>query len=97
MGRRGGRVLVYLSKDQRVSEIQSLYPAAYYVAVDDRPSLLAALKQSWGERVTAIWPRQGHYAHEIDEADGRAIADITVEQIGTLAEYDLGQFIPAHT
>ncbi len=89
-----GRVLIYLSKDERVSEIQTLYPARHYVAVDDKPALLAALKESWGERVTTVWPRQGHYAHELDESRGRALADITVEQIGALAEYELTQFLP---
>jgi hypothetical protein len=30
--------------------------------VDDKLRILAAMKRIWGDRLTTVWPRQGHYA-----------------------------------
>ena len=32
--------------------------------VDDKLRLLAAVKGAWGPRVTTVFVRQGHYAHD---------------------------------
>ena len=39
-------------------------PQEHYVVVDDKLRLLAAIKNIWGERVTTVWVKQGHYASE---------------------------------
>jgi len=32
--------------------------------VDDKPRILAAVKDAWGDHVTTILPRQGKYARD---------------------------------
>ncbi len=54
--------------------------------MDDKPRILAAVKEAWGERVTTIFPRQGQYAHD---AKAYRPADLTVERIGDLLTHDL--------
>ena len=54
--------------------------------VDDKLRILAAMKEAWGERVTTVFPRQGHYAHDPRARRGYPPADITVERIGDLLE-----------
>jgi len=84
-----GRVLIYIHKEQMLDAVLRRYPAEHYVMVDDKLRILAAMKQFWGDRLTTVFPRQGHYA--LDPQNGRAYppADITVDRIGQLIDYDL--------
>jgi FMN phosphatase YigB (HAD superfamily) len=63
----GGRVSIYIHKEQELADVEERLPAGHYVLVDDKVRILAAVKGVWGERVTTVWPRQGHYA--LDAAD----------------------------
>ena len=83
-----GRVLIYIHKEEELDDVEQRYPAAHYVLVDDKPRILAAVKNAWGDRVTTILPRQGQFALAPDAASYPA-ADLTVERIGDLADYDL--------
>ena len=83
-----GRVLIYIHKEQELEDVERRYPANHYVLVDDKVRILAAVKKTWGERVTTVFPRQGHYAHAADVA-GYPPADITVDRTGDLVDYDL--------
>jgi FMN phosphatase YigB (HAD superfamily) len=83
-----GHVLIYIHKEQELDDIEQRYPARHYVLIDDKPKILAAVKKAWGERVTTILPRQGQYALAADAASYPP-ADLTVERIGELTEYDL--------
>lgn len=83
-----GRVLIYIHKEQELEDVERRYPASHYVLVDDKIRILTAIKQTWGERVTTVFPRQGHYAHAADVASYPP-ADITLERIGDLIAYDL--------
>ena len=56
------RVLIYVHKERELAEVERLYPAKRYVLIDDKLPILNAVKQLWGERVTTVFPRQGHYA-----------------------------------
>ena len=71
------------------------YPARQYVFVDDKLRILAAVKQIWQARVTTIFPRQGHYAHDPATVDAFPAADITVERIGDLLEWDPATIVRA--
>ncbi len=84
-----GRVLIYVHKEQMLQEVERRYPARHYVMVDDKLRILAAMKQRWGDRLTTVFPRQGHYA--LDPANTAAYppADLTIERIGALATLDL--------
>lgn len=57
--------------------------------VDDKLRILAAMKQVWGNRLTTISPRQGHYAQDPKNVTACPTADITVERIGKMVKYDL--------
>jgi FMN phosphatase YigB (HAD superfamily) len=84
----GGRVLIYIHKERELADVAWRYPAGHYVLVDDKPRILAAVKQAWGDRVTTVFPRQGQYAR--DAAAVRAASpDVTVEHIRDLLEYDV--------
>jgi hypothetical protein len=47
------------------------------------------MKKVWGNRLTTIFPRQGHYALNPDNVATYPAADLTVEHIGDLVDYDL--------
>ncbi len=84
-----GRVLIYVHKEQMLEAVQRRYPARRYVMVDDKLRILAAMKQVLGNRVTTVFPRQGHYALDPVNLATYPEADITVERIGDLADGDL--------
>ncbi|MEA2788967.1 MAG: hypothetical protein QOG73_1373 [Acetobacteraceae bacterium] len=77
-------VLIYVHKEEALDDVERLYPASRYVMIDDKLRILAALKQTWGNRVTTVFPRQGHYA--FDEAEIRKYppADISIDAIGDI-------------
>jgi FMN phosphatase YigB (HAD superfamily) len=79
-----GEVLVYIHKEQMLDDVERRYPARRYVMIDDKLRILSAMKQAWGDRLTTVFVRQGHYAHEAQHLDGYPPADVTVEAIGDL-------------
>ena len=83
-----GRVLIYIHKERELEDIERQYPAGHYVLVDDKIRILTAFKKVWKERLTTVFPRQGHYALAADVADYPS-PDIAIERIGDLAGYDL--------
>ena len=83
-----GRVLIYVHKEKMLDAVQRLHPARHYVMVDDKLRLLAAVKAALGDRVTTVFPRQGHYALDPANAPLYPPADVTVEQIGDLVDLD---------
>jgi hypothetical protein len=85
----GGRVMVYVHKEGEIGPIEARYPATRYVLVDDKPRILAAMKATWGDRVTTVFVRQGHYATDAKMLAELPPADITLEAIGELADLDL--------
>ncbi len=80
----GGDVLIYVHKERELDDVERRYPAGRYVLVDDKIRVLAAVKEAWGERVTTVFPRQGHYALDPQLVAGYPAADLTVERIGDL-------------
>jgi FMN phosphatase YigB (HAD superfamily) len=83
------RVLIYIHKEQMLNEVERRYPARRYVMVDDKLRILAAMKRIWGERLTTVWPRQGHYALDRKAIANYPSADMTIERIGDLVNCDL--------
>lgn len=90
-----GHVLIYVHKEQELADVEGKYPAKHYVLVDDKVRILAAVKKHWGTRVTTIFPRQGHYAHDTVEVAKYRKPDITIERIGELQSYSLEQMLDA--
>jgi FMN phosphatase YigB (HAD superfamily) len=85
-----GHVLIYIHKEEMLKDVERRYPAQHYVLVDDKPRILAAVKDAWGDRVTTIFPRQGQYARD---AKAYRPADLTVERIGDLLTHDLRELL----
>ena len=92
-----GRVLIYIHKERMLDDVERHYPARHYIMIDDKLRILTAMKRIWGDRLTTVWPRQGHYA-----LDPRALAmyppaDLTIEHICDLVSYGLPALLSANT
>lgn len=90
-----GRVLIYIHKEQQLEDVAERYPARHYVLVDDKPRILDAVKRTWGPRVTTVFTRQGHYAHDPEALAAYPPADVTIEHIGDLLRHDLPALLSA--
>jgi hypothetical protein len=84
----GGRVLIYIHKEQELDDVEQRYPARHYVLIDDKLRILAAVKKIWGDRVTTVFPRQGHYALDPKVVAQYPAADLSVDSIGALLNHD---------
>jgi FMN phosphatase YigB (HAD superfamily) len=81
-----GRVLIYVHKENELADIEQRFPADHYVFIDDKLRLLSEFKQVWGQRVTTVFPQQGHYAHDPKILAEYPAADITIDRIGRLLD-----------
>jgi len=88
-----GRVLIYAHKEQELDDVEQRYSAEHYVLVDDKLRILAAAKKFWGSRVTTIFVRQGHYATDPKVLASYPPADISIERIGDLLQYQLPELL----
>jgi hypothetical protein len=88
-----GRVLIYIHKERELADVERLYPAAHYVLIDDKLRILDAVKQTWGTRVTTVFPKQGHYALDPQIVAEYPPADIELARIGDLLNYDRSAFL----
>ncbi|HEV3118684.1 MAG TPA: HAD family hydrolase [Gemmataceae bacterium] len=86
-----GRALIYIHKEQELDDVECCFPARRYVLVDDKLRILTAVKKVWGARVTTVFPRQGHYAHDPKALATYPPADITIERIGDLVNHDFSE------
>src|SRR5205814_9096000 len=89
-----GHVLIYIHKELELDDVEKHYPARHYVLVDDKLRILTAVKKAWGPRVTTVFPRQGHYAHDPEVLATNPAADFTIERIADLLHYDLSVLLP---
>lgn len=86
----GGRVLNYVHKEKELDAVRRAFPASHYVLIDDKLSVLDAVKQAWGDSVTTVFPRQGHYAKDPEKLKGFPPADIEIARIADLMTHDFG-------
>jgi FMN phosphatase YigB (HAD superfamily) len=84
-----GRVLIYIHKEKMLADVERLYSARHYVMVDDKLRILKAMKEIWGDRLTTVFPRQGHYALDPGNIAAYPPADITIEHIDEIVNLDL--------
>jgi len=68
----------------RLDVVVRRHPARHYVVVDDKLRMLAAMRKVWGDRLTTVWPRQGHSVLDPKNVTADPPADITVQRIGEL-------------
>lgn len=86
-----GQVLIYIHKEQMLDAVEARYPADHYVLIDDKVRILSAVKSRWGNRLTTVFPRQGHYAREVAALRSYPEPDITLDRIGQLVELDISR------
>lgn len=91
----GGQVLIYVHKEQMLEAVQHHFPAQRYVMVDDKLWILAAMKAAWGDRLTTVFPRQGHYAFDPAIVASSPAPDITLRHVGDLADFELATLLAA--
>jgi FMN phosphatase YigB (HAD superfamily) len=84
-----GNVLIYVHKEHELEDVELRYPAQHYVVVDDKLRILHAIKDIWKSRVTTVFVRQGHYAHDPATLAKYPAADISLDRIGNLMDHDL--------
>ena len=89
------RVLIYIHKEQELAYVERLYPARHYVLIDDKLRILATVKKAWGDRVTTVFPKQGHYAFDPSILAEYPRADLEIDKIGDLLRYDRSKLVPA--
>jgi FMN phosphatase YigB (HAD superfamily) len=82
-------VLIYVHKEFELEDVERRYPAEHYILVDDKLRILTAVKKIWGLRVTTVFPRQGHYALDLQELSAYPPADVSIGRVGELLEYNL--------
>jgi FMN phosphatase YigB (HAD superfamily) len=80
----GGRVLIYIHKERMLADLERRYPARHYVLIDDKLRILAAFKRLLQARVTTVFPRQGHYALDMQILATYPAADLPIDHIGEL-------------
>ncbi len=83
-----GHVLIYIHKEEELEDVEGRYPAQHYVLVDDKLRILTAVKRAWGARVTTVFIRQGQYAQDRNILAQCPPADLRVNRIGDLLDYD---------
>jgi len=83
-----GNVLIYVHKENELADVERWHPAAHYVLIDDKARILAAVKAIWGDRVTTVFPKQGHFALKEPPRDGASV-NLAIERIGDLLGRDL--------
>lgn len=89
------RILIYIHKEQELDDVERRFPAEHYVLVDDKMRILAAAKKVWGERLTTVFARQGHYARDSQQVALFPAADVTIERIGDLLNHNLPALLEA--
>jgi FMN phosphatase YigB (HAD superfamily) len=89
----GGRVLIYIHKEAMLPDVIRRYPARHYVVVDDKLRILAAMKKILKNRLTTVFPRQGHYAVDPHNLSTYPAADLAVDRIGDLLQLDCASLL----
>jgi hypothetical protein len=87
------RVLIYIHKEEELDDVERFYPARRYVMIDDKLRILTGIKKIWGERVTTIFPRQGHYANDLQIVGAYPPADIQLGKIADLLKHDFSSLL----
>ncbi|HEX4174106.1 MAG TPA: HAD family hydrolase [Acetobacteraceae bacterium] len=86
-------VLIFIHKEESLDDVERLFPARHYVMIDDKLRILDALKRTWGDRVTTVFPQQGHYAWDPQTLAQYAHGDIQLQRIGDLLRLDQSAFV----
>ena len=87
-----GHVLIYIHKEREMDDVQQRYPSTHYVMIDDKLHILGEMKNCC-PRVTTVFVRQGHYAHDQQIIDSASPPDVACEQIEDILNDDIDKWI----
>jgi hypothetical protein len=90
-----GDVLIYVHKEQELDDVMDRFPADHYVMLDDKMSILTAIKKIWGPRVTTVFVRQGCFALDPRILSAYPSADINIDRIGNLLDLNEAEILKA--
>lgn len=79
-------VLIFIHKEESLDDVERLFPARHYVMIDDKLRILDAMKRQWGDRVTTVFPKQGHYAWDPEALAKYQHGDIQLDRIGDFTD-----------
>ena len=88
-----GNVLIYIHKEEELDDVERLYPAKHYVMIDDKLRILDSMKKIWGERLTTVFPQQGHYATDPEILAQYPHGDVQLARIGDLIKYEFADLV----
>jgi beta-phosphoglucomutase-like phosphatase (HAD superfamily) len=88
----GGNVMVQKHKEEVLSLVATRFPADHYVALDDKPFVLARMKAVMGAKLTTIQVCQGKYA-----GTGTSVArpDLEIDDIAHFKDFSAAQLAEA--
>ena len=89
----GGNVLICVHKEKVLAAVEKMYPANYYVMIDDKLRILDATKKKWKDSVTTVFPKQGHYANDRKILTAYQSPDISLARIGDLLNLKRSAFL----
>ena len=83
-------MLIFVHKEECLDDVERLSVRG---TTSSSMGKLRIVKRFWGYRVTTVFPRQGHYAFDPEILAAYQPADITIERIGDLINYDQATLI----
>jgi FMN phosphatase YigB (HAD superfamily) len=87
-----GYVLVFDHKEDHLAEVVAAFPADHYVLVDDKPDILARVRERLACPLTTVLVRQGKYA-AAGGAAGEAAVHLAIDRIADLRSLDTADFL----
>jgi FMN phosphatase YigB (HAD superfamily) len=90
-----GNVLIYIHKEKELEDVERRFPASHYVLIDDKIRILSDVKKIWGDKITTVFPRQGHYALDPKIIAAYQPADTSIARIGELMNFKMEDFLIA--
>jgi FMN phosphatase YigB (HAD superfamily) len=85
-----GNVMITTHKERELEAVFVRFPAEHYVAVDDKPHILASMNRDFPTTFTTILVKQGKYAMENDV---KPSPDYTVQSFGDLRNLSVESFL----
>ncbi len=85
-------VFIYTHKETCFDDVMRRMPGRHYVVVDDKEKILALAKEQLGDKLTTVWVKQGHYAHDLTQYR-KPDPDIIIESIGDICKLSKADFM----
>lgn len=85
----GGRVLIYVHKEEHLEEVMQRWPAPFYVMVEDKARILSETKAHFPDRFITIHVVQGHYG--VEDQQYAPPPDLSLPGIGDLCRVTLDE------